>query len=305
MVLVHGASMTDQKKIAVASCADLPEWEVDDHPLIQHLSAANHVRVVSWDDESIDWQQFDAVLLRTTWDYHKHLGKFLRWAACTQTKTVLLNDFQWIEWNAQKLYLKDLERQGCRIAPTIWIPKYSDIDNLHIHLGEKSEDSRWFLKPTVGACASHTLRFSKRELKRAHSFLDAHLNNHAFMLQPYLDSVETEGEVSLLYVDNILTHAVRKVPVKGDYRVQDDFGADDMLIEAPPSLIQAGTSILAACQRVVPQGAPLLYARLDFLLNAKGEWLLNEAELIEPSMFFRHCQDAAMRLADGLMQRLP
>ena len=50
------------------------------------------------------------------------------------------------------------------------------------------------------------------------------------MLQPYLETVETEGELSALYFDGVFSHGVRKIPVPGDYRVQDDFGASDAAV---------------------------------------------------------------------------
>jgi hypothetical protein len=114
------------------------------------------------------------------------------------------------------------------------------------------------------------------------------------MLQPYLSRVETDGEVSAIFVDGRLTHAVRKVPVAGDYRVQDDFGVSDYPIDFPdPALAKAA---------VDAAGRPLLYARADFLISDNG-LQLTELELVEPSLFFRHAPHAADVLA-GAIQKL-
>ena len=50
--------------------------------------------------------------------------------------------------------------------------------------------------------------------------------------------------------------------------------------------------------------AELLYARVDFLRDDQGRLRLNELELVEPSLFFRHGPHAAERLARGLLRAL-
>jgi hypothetical protein len=117
------------------------------------------------------------------------------------------------------------------------------------------------------------------------------------MLQPYLSRVETEGELSAIFIDGELTHGVRKVPVPGDYRVQDDFGAKDFAIAFPDvALAQRAVGAVAV-------GQSLLYARADFIESDNG-LLLTELELVEPSLFFRHSRQAADRLADAVAKLL-
>jgi hypothetical protein len=50
---------------------------------------------------------------------------------------------------------------------------------------------------------------------------------------------------------------------------------------------------------------PLLYARVDLLRDDAGRWVLNELEVVEPSLFFRHGPEAAHTLARALLLRLP
>src|SRR5213079_2799779 len=126
---------------------------------------------------------------------------------------------------------------------------------------------------------------------------DRLLANEDLMLQPYLSRVETDGELSAIFIDGRLTHGVRKVPVPGDYRVQDDFGAKDFAIAFPD---------VALAQRVVDAaaiGTRLLYARADFIDSDHG-LQLTELELVEPSLFFRHGPHAADALADAIANLL-
>ena len=278
-------------KIALASCDNLPGWEVDDKPLIVELeSLGAEVHTPAWTGE-VDWDAFDATVIRTTWDYHTCPQEYLDW---TRTVPRLFNTLNVIEWNINKSYLRDLETCGIPIAPTVWIQvgeqkKIADaLDQLQTDLG--------FIKPLVGACASDTLRFNANEIEQAQSFLDGRTDQE-MMIQPYLRSVESEGELSAIFVDGEFTHAVQKIPVKGDYRVQDDFGAEDR----PYSFTQEEIHSMKNIFNHVLDGDSLLYARVDYLRADDGTLLLNELELIEPSMFFRHSTDAHIKFANAIL----
>ena len=129
-------------------------------------------------------------------------------------------------------------------------------------------------------------------------FISSHAPAGDLLLQPYLARVETEGELSAIFIDGRLSHAVRKVPVHGDYRVQDDFGAHD----EPTTLARDEIALAERAIRVA--GTDLLYGRTDFLRADDGSLVLTELELVEPSMFFRHAPQAPDRLADALRARL-
>jgi hypothetical protein len=278
-------------KIALASCDNLPGWEVDDLPLIAELeSLGAEVHTPAWTGE-VDWDAFDATVIRTTWDYHTCPQEYLDWA---RNVPRLYNSYPVVEWNINKSYLRDLETNGVPIAPTIWIqtgdqPSVADaLDQLQTKTG--------FIKPLIGACASDTLRFNANEIEHAQSFLDERTDQE-MMIQPYLRSVESEGELSAIFIDGEFTHGVQKIPVDGDYRVQDDFGAEDRPYAFTTEEIHTMKNIF----HHVPDGDSLLYARVDYLRADDGTLLLNELELIEPSMFFRHSEDAAKKFAIAII----
>ena len=294
-------------EIALATCANLPDWEVDDRPLVKALQS-HGARVVepAWDDPRIDWSRFDACLIRTTWDYTARKAAFMAWAARIGQVTRLYNPAAIVSWNTHKAYLRELSESGISIAPTVWIAQNTG-DTCDIQQLVKAQGwTHAFLKPVVGASAESTLRFrcDTQGLEAASALLTENLPRVGFMLQPYLKSVEKEGEISALFMDGEFTHAVRKVPVPGDYRVQDDYGASDFPIELTPSEIQQAQAIVAHVEARFTPGEHLLYARVDFLRDDSGALMLNELELIEPSLFFRHAPHAAERLACGLVDRV-
>ena len=124
--------------------------------------------------------------------------------------------------------------------------------------------------------ASDTFRFKQDEFEKAQSFLNERLSME-MMVQPYIESVETIGELTAIYIGGQFSHGVQKIPVKGDYRVQDDFGAQDM----PYAFTEDEIALMDELLTLVPQHESLVYARFDFLKSNDDELLLNELELID------------------------
>lgn len=296
--------------LALATRSNLPAFEVDD----QHLHAALRRRGVSfeqpvWDDPSVDWRRFASVLIRTTWDYQEKLPAFLRWSRHVGAASRLFNPPRVVQWNTHKHYLRELAARGVPLAPTVWLDRGATVSVAALVRQQRIE--RGFLKPCVGSTARETLRFvaDGAGLRAAQRHVDRLLPHEDLMLQPYLHSVETRGEWSAISIDGVITHCVRKVPLPGDYRVQDDFGAHDEPYQpAAGERAVAEAALALACDPGGPvpgaDGRPLLYARADFLWADDGRSVLTELELVEPSLFFRHQPAAAERLADAWLLRL-
>ena len=277
--------------IGLATCSTVPNWEIDDHVFHAALKARGiDARQCVWDDPGVNWALFDLVVIRTTWDYQEKRAAFVAWAQ--DIPVPLHNSAAIVRWNTHKSYLRDLEARGVPIIPTEWLARGTSPDIAA--LCERRGWRRAFLKPCVGATSRETLRFDAGD-PAAQRHADRLLLHEDLMLQPDLSSVETDGEISAIFVDGELSHAVRKVPVPGDYRVQDDFGAKDYPIEFP--------NVALARRAVQAVGGALLYARADFLI-ADERLLLTELELLEPSLFFRHARHAADRLAAAISTRL-
>lgn len=289
--------------IALATCAELPDWEVDDRPLAAALAARGaRVATPAWDDPGFDWAACSGCLIRTTWDYMERHGEYLAWADRVDAVTPLHNPPAVVRWNTHKSYLRRLAAHGVDTIPTVWLAAGSAADPAAL-----LASNGWragFLKPAVGATARETLPFQGdgAGLAAARAHLDRLLPHEDLMLQPFLPAVHDEGELSVVFVDGEPTHAVRKVPRAGDYRVQDDFGAHDEPHPPTPRLLAPARRALAAAEDLL--GQRLLYARADFLRDPGGRLLLSELELVEPSMFFRHAPQAADRLAEALLRRL-
>jgi len=286
--------------IALASCDPFPPVVDDEEPLRAALRTRGFaVTDPPWDAD-VDWSTFEAVLLRTPWDYQFRADAFVAWCERASRVTRVFHGPQIVRWNIDKRYLAALAAGGVPIAETIWIAPGQGIEALHEAARRGWE--RGFLKPVIGANAALTLRFALDDagLAAARQHL-AEGPERAFMLQPYLASVEREGELSVIVIDGEVTHGVRKVPVAGDYRVQEDWGARDEAWRPDERALELARQALAVAGAIL--GEPLLYGRADMLVDARG-YVLNELELIEPALFFRHAPHAGQRLADALVARV-
>ncbi len=297
-------------RLALATRSELPTWEVDD----RHLHRALQVRGVAfeqpvWDDPAVDWRRYDAVLIRTTWDYQDKLPAFCAWSERVAAVTRLDNPVPVVLWNTHKHYLRALAAAGVPLAPTVWLDRGVVVDLRSLCAARGMREG--FLKPCVGATARETLRFpvTVAGLAAAQAHVDRLLPHEDLMLQPFLANVTVRGEWSAIFVDGEITHCVRKIPVVGDYRVQDDFGARDERYEPTANERMVALHAMAAAEQCLSlslsaNATPLLYGRADFLWADDGSCVLTELELVEPSLFFRHAPEAADTLAAAWLRRL-
>lgn len=288
--------------IAIASCKDLPDWEKDDNPFFQELASLDvNYEILPWDSET-DWSRFDACLLRTTWDYQERIEEFMAWIKQVSTQTMLLNTESIIVWNSHKKYLKELQEAGITIAPSEWLLQGGSYDVKH--LMELHGWNQGFIKPLIGANARECLPFDNDEegLHKAQQHIDRLTPNEDLVLQPYLANVESFGETSGIFFAGQYSHGTRKVPVEGDFRVQDDYGASDYVYQLSVDELRLAKE---AITYVADKFEMPLYARVDFLHQKNGDVFVNEVELIEPSLFFRHGgQESCQLFAQALVNHI-
>lgn len=163
------------------------------------------------------------------------------------------------------------------------------------------------VKPAIGAGSRDARRHARGQLPQALAHIDRLLGEgRSVLLQPYLASVDTQGETALVFFDGVFSHAIRKGALlrPGEDSTQALFAAEEISASEPtPAELRLGRQALAALPEGLSKGAPL-YARVDVIHAADGTPLLLELELIEPSLFFAHGAGAADRCATALLRRL-
>ena len=278
------------KRLAMLTCRDQTGYVIDDDLVREPLLKKNIAfETVPWDVPT-KWETFDAVIIRSTWDYTSHLDLFLTTLKSIEVTGVpLFNPFKIIEWNCRKNYLQNLQKKGVSIIHTHFATTLENQDlNTWSGFFELWNTDQIIVKPTVGANSIDTYWIKKSQLP---SFLASPPKaqdeaaqkdpRKSWMIQPFIPSVLSQGEVSCHFFWGEFSHAILKTPKPNDFRVQEEHGGIIRPFEPEPSLLQAAQKAIAAIE------CPLLYARVDLVQDRSGEWLLMELELIEPALYLR------------------
>ena len=258
------------------------------------LAADITVEPTPWTDHVEDASRlagYPLVLPLIVWGYHRDHD---RWMAATRTWAEagvrMLNPAGVIGWNSDKSYLGRLADKGVAIPDTVWVDRVAqaDVDAAFDRFGTDVV----IVKPRVSGGAWKTLRLSRGDA------LEGAPEGPA-MIQPYLRTIETEGETSLLFFGGALSHVVNKRPVDGDFRIQTQFGGQYAALPEPPA------EALALAEKTLQAiGEELLYARIDMAPGPDGRWLLMEAELIEPDFYLAAAPEGGARFAAAVRARL-
>ena len=246
------------------------------------LAAAGLTAVPTpWTDhvtEASGLTRFPLVLPLIAWGYHRDHGRWMQACATWAAAGVrMLNPPSVLGWNSDKSYLGRLAEQGVAIPDTIWVDgvTQADVDAAF----DRFEVEQIVVKPRVSGGAWKTLRLARGERM-------AGAPEGPAMIQPYLPTIETEGETSLLFFGGALSHVVQ-------------YGGGYVALPEPPT----GALALAE-QTLAAIGEDLLYARIDMARGPDGGWLLMEAELIEPDFYLGTAPEGGKRFAAAVRARL-
>lgn len=272
-------------RLVFLSCDSLEGFIVDEDLVVKELEKDGHsVETLSW-RANANWKNFDAVIIRTTWDYMEYPEEFFSKLQEISQHTKLMNSLETVKWNIHKRYLKKFQEKGITILPTIF---FKDTEKLSLPSSWTCE--KVVVKPAVSAGAFKTLVYSPSDIASG-KYQEA-LHSGDWLCQPFLPQIK-EGEISLVYFNKVFSHALLKVPKKGDFRVQEEFGGDIIPLEASTELLALGNKIIAEVQD------DILYARVD-LVPFEGTYALMELELIEPALYFRTHKDAPRNFIKAL-----
>lgn len=281
-------------RFAIATCAAYADLKADDELLRKALAGLGaEARPTVWDEPGIDWSEFDLCLVRSTWDYHEKHREFLEWTRQVEAESSLQNPADLIAWNSEKTYLRELADAGVPTVPTVWVERDSDVD-LDKLLRSRGWDEA-VIKPVVDLGARNLHRVRAGDESDA---LISVLRRSDAMVQPFLPSIEEQGELSLIYIDGNFSHGARKRPAPGDFRVQSIWGGTLDRADPEPDEVELADQALAQLDE------PPLYARVDLVTGPDGNPCLIELELIEPNLYLTQHPPAADILAEAVLLRI-
>jgi len=283
--------------VALATWEELPALSDSDRVLAAELSDLGAtVTPAVWSNPSIRWAAFDAVVVRSTWDYHLRGAEFETWLDGLDALRVnVFNTTATIRWNMNKGYLRGMAGLGVQTLPTIWLERGSTVS-----LADAMRERGWHravIKPSMSASGWNTRIVGLEETADAEHEARSLIDDRGLLVQPFADEVVIEGEWSFVFIDGALQVSVLKNAKAGDFRVQSNFGGRAAPAPAPRGLAEQAAEVL---RRAAPDA---LYARVDGI-NRNGTFVLMELELIEPELFMAHEPNVAAAFARALLARL-
>ncbi|MBP7817852.1 MAG: hypothetical protein KA085_17175 [Phenylobacterium sp.] len=277
------------KRIAYLACADClttaqrrrPDAYEHDRELAA-LTPAFEAR--GWSLSEADWRacdpaRFDLLLIRTTWDYVDHEAEFLAFLDRAVSLAPVANDPALVRWNLSKRYLQGLAAQGLPIIPSLFVDAPTPASAAFEAFGA----DEIILKPVVGGGG-----FGQSRLTRAEA--EGVIIQPGQFAQPLVPEIMTTGEVSFIFVDGDYSHAVRKLPGGGDYRIHVIHGGGEHPYDPSPAEIETARTFVTALP------VPALACRVDVIPTAHG-LLLMELEAIEPHLFPTYGAQLGERMA--------
>ena len=284
------------RRICFVTCRTWPQISESDRLVQQALEARGAtVEARAWNAPGADWDGFDAIVLRSNWDYHFDPDAFLGWLdRLERAGARIWNPPALVRWNLTKAYLLELARAG---VPTVATVILEDETRAGLEAVMAARGwSRVVMKPVISASAHDTRLVSGATMDEAVAALESGAIRRPVLVQPFVEEIQTRGEWSLVFIDGELTHAVLKRPAPDEFRVQPRLGGT-VETPTPPDGVRAVAQAALAALPVPP-----LYARIDGVETAAGFQIL-EVEVNEPGLFFPYAPAAARRFAEALLRR--
>jgi glutathione synthase/RimK-type ligase-like ATP-grasp enzyme len=259
-------------------------------PLLQCRGVA--ASPIIWNDPLVDWSQFDFLIFRNTWDYYLLQESFASWLDMIGKLGIpTFNPIAVIRRNKHKFYLKEMRDGGIQIIPSVFIPAS---DNFDLSSLIPNNWTKAILKPAVSAGSHLTVLFDTSDIGDIQVNYKDIASSHDLILQPFVEEITTQGEISLIFFNKIFSHAVVKMPKDGDFRIQSQFGGKYTAFVPTRDLLHQAQKVVDFIQE------DLLYARVDGI-EIKGVFHLMELELIEPDLYLDLIPDGQSRFVKAML----
>jgi glutathione synthase/RimK-type ligase-like ATP-grasp enzyme len=288
--------VTKRPRVALATYEKAPRLAPDDRGLVAALDRVGIAAEPAVWSRGRQWELFDAVVVRSCWDYHRRPDEFLDWVRRLADHGIRTwNSPSLISWNADKRYLLGLSAAGVTTVPTVVI-SHGTPEDVVAACRERGW-TRFVVKPAVSASGYETHALTTPLDSEARTLVARATALGDVLVQPFVDEIARDGEYSFTFIDGVFSHAAIKRPADGEFRVQTEYGGSVVLIEPAPGLTEQAARALTA----LPETP--LYARVDGVAR-DTTFLLTELELIEPNLFLEHAPGATDRFAQAIASRL-
>ena len=262
-----------------------------------------------WEDQTVDWDSFDLVVVRSPWNYVDRLNEFRQWLDARRHMRTIHNAVSLIEWNIDKRHLADLAAHGVPIVPTVFAESMEEFQSAIASV----RSPEIVVKPSVSAGSRLTGRFAVDDPAAEELASRVLAKGFSVMVQPFASRIDDHGEIGTVFFDGVVSHSFRKAAllaeggalVGGEYReeITAIVAPDDVLAVVEVASIAATT--VARERGWLADNEQLLYGRFDVVRLDDGSPALLEAELFEPCFFLVTDSKAPRRFVDAVRRRMP
>jgi glutathione synthase/RimK-type ligase-like ATP-grasp enzyme len=246
---------------------------------------------VRWDDKTVDWAAAKVVSVRSTWDYTEHHEAFLAWAREVDRQTFLLNGSAVFAWNTDKAYLVELAAADVPVVPTVSIDRADELE-----AAVASFEGRVVIKPRIGAGG-----FGVVVVEGPDDVAGAAVGAGPWAVQPVVETVHDEGELSVFVLGGETTYQVRKLPAGEEIRVHEHFGGQTVAVPLDDEAAQVARECVKATEGLLD--TTLHYARVD-LMRHEGRLVVSELEVTEPGLYLDVVPENAKAFATAVADLL-
>ena len=241
--------------------------------------------------EIVPWQNLDVgsldedslILPLAAWDYSLDAAKFLSFLSeLEKSGAKIINGAEIVRWNLSKKYLLELEALGLPAIPSTLLNGDENIEEL------RRICPGGVIKPLVGQSGNGVAKID--EISNLSEY------KNGALLQPFIKEIAVSGEICLIFLGGVFSHAVRRSPASEDYRANSNFGVKISSVEPPVAFLNIARDVLARL------AFNPVYARID-LIGAKDKILINEVELIEPSLYFSYGKNSTEKFVKVILDK--
>lgn len=273
------------------------KYSLSHHPDDLALQSTLHklgcnASIVPWDDTSVSYQQFDTAVVRSCWDYQHRLPEFIKRMQAIEQHCRLVNNASTIIWNSNKRYLQWLSDHEVPTVPSFFI---DDHMNLTPFCWNFSTD-KVIVKPSIGASGHHTYLVDAQDFNSIKKHVLHLTRNQSAVLQPFIKSVQTDGERSAVIIDGDPVFAMKKKPAENGFLVHEHWGgtySETFLTHKDRLFLKHLIKVL----NPIP-----MFMRVDFLYDEQQQPLLLELEMIEPNLYLSRNPLGLKKLCNALIR---
>jgi glutathione synthase/RimK-type ligase-like ATP-grasp enzyme len=280
-------------RIVLATCAAWPHLSASD----QRLAAALQARGVDvdgapWNGDFAPFAHADAVVIRSTWDYHEAPDAYLAWLERLRVRRTF-NAPALVRWNLAKTHVLDLGRRGAPVPRSVEaLANPAAVAAAMDRLGLRDA----VIKPLVGASGFGVERVTRGDEAAALARAGAHKTAERVLVQEFLPAIAA-GELAGVFFDGTFSHGLRRVPAPGEFRINARYGGRMEAADIAPGIVAQMRDVLA----LLPERP--LYARVDGVVDGE-RFVVMEVEVNEPGLGLDLVAGAGERFADAVLARL-